>query len=268
MADALAAWVNVVRFGVISSFEDYRRLFTWQSWILGWLSRLVAQVLFFAMLGRLVGSPADMRYIAIGNAVFLAPLGALGVVSSTAQERRSGTLHLLMTTPTDPLVVIMSRGLYWLFDGLLTALVALGIVSALLDLNVQDGNTALLVAGVLAMSCSTYTMAVALSGISIRWPQARTFVTSTVTIGLLSGTGINWPMPQKGALSAVLHLLPVANSLPVARAAVDGAPLSQASLLRLGAELLVGIGWLAAAHFAVVTSIRHQVRTGRLTTMS
>ncbi|PRY37529.1 hypothetical protein [Umezawaea tangerina] len=268
MADSPAAWFTLVRIGMLSSFEDYRRMFTWRSWLLGWLSRLVAQVLFFAMLGRLVGTVADEHYAAIGNALVLAPLGTLGVVASTSLERRLGTLHLLLLSPTDPLVVIVSRGLYWVFDGILTSLVTLGLVSVILDLDVQRGNLPLVVCGQVVLACSTYAMAVAVSGLSIRWPEARTFITTALTIVLLAGTGVNSALPRNPFLHAVLHLFPVTNGLPAVRAAVDGGPTSTAVLLGLGAECLVGLGWLVVAHVAVVGSIRRQVRTGRLTAMA
>ncbi|MET8945681.1 hypothetical protein ABZX30_19355 [Streptomyces sp. NPDC004542] len=182
-------------------------------------------------------------------------------------ERRPGTLHLLLLSPTDPLVVLVSRGLYWLFDGLLTSLVTLGLVSVILDLDAQQGTLPLIVLAQLVLGSSTYAMAVALSGLSIRWPEARTFVTSTVTIALLSGAGVNGAVPG-GALGSVLHVLPVTNGLPAARAAVAGAPVTPSVLLHLGAECVVGLGWLVVAHITVVGSVRRQVRSGHLTAMS
>ncbi|MGW4059782.1 hypothetical protein ACWEGE_15965 [Amycolatopsis sp. NPDC004747] len=265
MADLMRCRLRIVRLGLLSSFEDYRRMFTWKSWSLGWLSRLVAQVLFFAMLGRLVGTAADERYAAIGNALVLAPLGCLGVVASTSLERRLGTLQLLLLSPTDPLLVLVSRGLYWVFDGLLTSLVTLGLVSALLGLGVEHGALPLVVGGQVVLTLSTYAMALAVSGLSIRWPEARTFLTSTLTIVLLAGTGVNTAVPQNPVWRFPLHLMPVSNGLPAVRAAVAGTPLPGPFLAHLGLECLVGFGWLAVAHFALVGSIRHQVRTGRLT---
>ncbi|MEV6823593.1 hypothetical protein [Amycolatopsis sp. NPDC051102] len=267
MTDKARSLFQVLWLGLLSSFEDYRRLFTWKSWLLGWLLRLVAQVLFFAMLGRLTGTVADERYAAVGNALVLAPLGCLGVVASTSLERRLGTLQLLLLSPTDPLVVLLSRGLYWVFDGLLTSLVTLGVVSALLGLGVQHGALPLIFCGQVVLTLSTYAMAMAVSGLSIRWPEARTFLTSTLTIVLLAGTGVNTAAPAGNPVWSVpLHLIPVRNGLPAVRAAVAGTPSTVPFLTHLGLECLIGLGWLAMAHFAVVGSVRHQVRTGRLTT--
>jgi ABC-2 type transport system permease protein len=267
MADRLSAFFRVVWLGMISSLEDYRRMFTWHSWALGWLSRLLAQVLFFALLGRIVGTAADEQYIAIGNALVLAPLGTLGVVSSATLERRLGTLQLLLLAPANPLVVIVSRGLYWLFDGLLTSLVTLTLVSTVLGLDVHWGNWPLIVVGQLVIASCAYAMAVAMAGLSIRWPEARTFVTSIMTILLLSSTGVNASAPRlENGAAALAHLLPVTNGLPAVRAAVSGEPLTTDMITHLMAECLVGLTWMLLAHITVITSIRRQVRSGRLTT--
>ncbi|GAA3062539.1 hypothetical protein GCM10020254_03040 [Streptomyces goshikiensis] len=128
----LRAAARQVAYGALASFQDYRAMFTLRTWLFGWTVRLICQVLFFASLGRLVGSPSAEAYLAFGNAAILGPLGSLGVVSSTVGERVSGTLEFLLLSRGSTFLVLASRGLHWMADGLLTSTIALCVVSPLL----------------------------------------------------------------------------------------------------------------------------------------
>ncbi|MGW0522978.1 hypothetical protein [Crossiella sp. NPDC003009] len=46
---------------------DLRATYTWTSWTVGWLGRMLAQVTFFASVGLLLGSPEQTRFLVIGN---------------------------------------------------------------------------------------------------------------------------------------------------------------------------------------------------------
>ncbi|MEJ7702864.1 MAG: hypothetical protein WKF47_04025 [Geodermatophilaceae bacterium] len=61
---------------------------------------MVSQVIFFALIGRLLDSPEAAAYLLVGNAVMIAALEAMMVVASTTWERRAGTLPLLIAAPS------------------------------------------------------------------------------------------------------------------------------------------------------------------------
>jgi GNAT superfamily N-acetyltransferase len=46
----------VLRYAVVTGFQDYSVTFTWKTWLAGWYVRVLFQVFFFALIGRLLGS--------------------------------------------------------------------------------------------------------------------------------------------------------------------------------------------------------------------
>lgn len=260
MRDRVSAGVRLFALGLVSSVIDYRRMFTWRSWTFGWLLRLLSQVIFFALLGKLVQDQALERYSAVGNALVLAPLAALGVVASTSVERRQGTLQFLLLGRGSPFAVLASRGLYWPFDGLLTCAAALLLVPALLGVSLPLHRLWMLLPGELLVVASTYALGLAPAGVSVRWPEARTYLTALTSIGLMVLAGVNTPAPGHGPAGAVAHLLPVTNGLAAQRAVLAGHP----SLASFFDEGLVALGWFLVAYLALAVSIRSSVRAGRL----
>src|SRR5207247_451394 len=93
--------MRIVRGAIVSGFADYRAIYTWRSWLFGWLARVLSQVAFFALIGRLVGGQTA-AYVLIGNAVAVAALESCMAVSSSTWERRAGTLPLLVAAPASP----------------------------------------------------------------------------------------------------------------------------------------------------------------------
>ncbi|MGF1431528.1 ABC transporter permease [Kitasatospora sp. LaBMicrA B282] len=253
--------LRLLGYGLLSSYQDYRAMFTWRSWAGGWLVRLICQVLFFATLGRLLGSAQTQAYIAFGNAAVLGPLGALGVVSSTAGERRAGTLQFLLITRSDPFLVLASRGLYWVADGLLTSTIALVLVPLALPVPLRWAALPAIVAVGALTTLSCYCLALALAGLSVRRPQARMYLTAGTTIALMLFAGVTTDAPRTGPWAALSAVLPVTHGLSAMRALAQGHPAPPTALL---AEAAVGLAWGVLAHLLLGRALRHTVRTGTL----
>ncbi|WP_406841538.1 hypothetical protein ACICHK_41730 (plasmid) [Streptomyces sp. AHU1] len=257
MADCFALFLTRLRFGVISSFQDYRAMFTWRSWLFGWMLRLVSQVLFFASLGRLVGSVHTEQAIALGNAAILGPLGALGVVSSCVGERRGGTLQFIVISPTSPFLVIASRGLYWVADGFLTSCTVLTLLPLLVAFPIPWTTLPLVLALQALITLSGYGLALTLASVSLRWPEARMYLTGGTTILLLLLTGVNVPRPDHGPAAHLAALLPATHGLTAIRTALAGHGIPLGQVL---AELAVMLGWAAIAWTSMTLAFR---RSGR-----
>ncbi|MFI6447999.1 hypothetical protein [Kitasatospora sp. NPDC050543] len=248
-------------YGLLSSYQDYRAQHTWWSWLFGWLVRLVCQVLFFSMVGRLVGSPELQRSIAVGNAVLLGPLCALGVVSSSVGERRGGTLPFLLLSIGGPFPALAARGLYWAVDGALTSCIALFALPALVGLSLSPAAACWCAALIVLTALSGYALALGLAGVSLRWPESRMYLTAGTTILLMALTGVNAPSPETGAAGTLAGLLPATHGLGAVRAVIATGNLPAGQVL---GECLVLVGWGAVGVLALTTSLRHQVRTGSL----
>ena len=73
---------------------------------------------FFALIGKLLRSDEQAHFFLVGNAVVVAAMGALFAINMTTAERANGTLSLLLASPTRPVVVFASRGIYVTADGM------------------------------------------------------------------------------------------------------------------------------------------------------
>ncbi|MGW4057578.1 hypothetical protein ACWEGE_04830 [Amycolatopsis sp. NPDC004747] len=246
--------------GVSSGFADYRRMFTWKSWLFGWVLRLVAQVAFFASLGRLLGVPGSQDYLALGNAALLGPLGALGVVSTVAAERRAGTLVLLALGRAAALPVLAARGLYWAFDAVLTASLATALLPVIAGTAVPFGALPGIFGLEVLGTLSCYALALALTPFSMRFPETRGYLTSGVLVLMMLFSGVNTRVTgglagQAGAVLPMTHALAGIRQL-----AASGAFPWPA----LGGELFVLGGWTLAAAVLVPWGLRRAARSGGL----
>lgn len=99
-------WGRVLRFAALSGLQDFGGTYTVKSWVLGLFLRMVAQVAFFASMGKLLGSAAQVEFLLVGNAVMVAASSSLTVTVATPWERDAGTLPLLVASPSSPLLVL------------------------------------------------------------------------------------------------------------------------------------------------------------------
>ncbi|MFJ9407291.1 hypothetical protein [Streptomyces sp. NPDC101393] len=253
MADRVELFLTRLWFGVISSFQDYRAMFTWRSWLFGWVLRLVSQVLFFASLGRLVGSVHTEQAIALGNAMVLGPLGALGVVSSCVGERRGGTLQFIVISSSSPFLVIASRGLYWVADGFLTSCVVMVLLPWIVGLQMAWTALPLVLALQALITLSGYGLALTLAGVSLRWPESRMYLTGGTTIAVLLLAGVNVARPTHGLAGLLATVVPAAHGLAAARQAVAGHGVPVGPVL---AEVAVMLGWGAVGCAGMALALR------------
>jgi ABC-2 type transport system permease protein len=94
--------LRVLRYAALSGYHDYATIYTWKTWVAGWYVRVLAQVAFFALVGRLLGSDARVHYLLVGNAVMLAAIGGLFAVAGTTWERRQGNSRPARREPVEP----------------------------------------------------------------------------------------------------------------------------------------------------------------------
>ncbi|GHC72753.1 ABC transporter permease [Streptomyces flavofungini] len=255
------ALFHQIGYGLLSSYQDYRALYTWRSWLFGWMVRLLCQVLFFSMVGKAIGSDGAQHYMALGNAVILGPLGALGVVSSSVAERRGGTLQFLLLSRNGPFPVLLSRGLYWAADGVVTSCFALVVLRWLVGVEISPPILPVCFLLQILITLSGYSLALALAGVSLRWPESRMYLTAGATILLMTIAGVNTAPPSGGIGGAVASVLPATHGLRAIRSAVAGGGVPPTAVL---AECGVLLLWGAVSWLTLTGSLRYQVRAGAL----
>jgi ABC-2 type transport system permease protein len=244
---AVAPALNVMRHAFAAGIADYRVIFTWRSWLLGWMVRVIAQVSFFALIGLRVADERSAFYILIGNCLAVAAQSGVFSLNMTTTERWAGTLPLLVASPSSPLLVFASRGAYLAVDGALSAVGALFIAGPLFGLDLPWPRVLIVIPLTGLIAASAYCLGTFLAGIVFRFREGNSLVVNTTYVGLMAACGVNVPLDYYPPLLAWLsHLLPLTNGLLAIRGVFEGAPADEI-LAHAAAEALVGIGWLTLA---------------------
>lgn len=244
---ALASSLNVMRYAFRAGIADYRAIFTWKSWLAGWFVRVIAQVAFFALIGERLGDDEATYYLLVGNALLIAAQVGVFSLNMTSSERWSGTLPLLVASPSSPVVVFSARGSYLAVDGALSALGALFVAGAMFGMELPWPRVLAVVPVTGLVGLASYAFGTFLAGIVFRFRSINSLVVVTTYVSLMAVCGVNVPLeyyPQP--LETLCRLLPLTNGLLAIRGVFDGAPWGQiveyASL-----EAAVGLAWMTAA---------------------
>jgi ABC-2 type transport system permease protein len=242
LATARVSW-----YAVVSGANDYWAIYTFRSWVFGWLVRVLSQVTFFALIGRLLRSDEQTQFLLIGNAVMVAAMGATFAMNMTAGERANGTLGLLLASPSRPVVVFASRGLYVMADAVLSSLLGLFIIGPVFGLHFPWPRALLVVPLTLLVGISAYCFSTFLAGIIIRKREVTGLLVNATIVTLMALCGVNVRVSfYPPWLQWISHCLPLTNGLEAIRALIDGGPMSTVAAFT-AAEVLVACAWFAIA---------------------
>lgn len=237
---------RVLGHAALSGFRDtLGSVYTWWSWGFGLFGRLLAQVAFFAMLGRLLGSQEQVVFLLVGNAVAVAAASGLTVTTATVGERWNGTLPLLVASPSSPLVVLMGRGASFVVNGLITSLGALLLVAPLFDVSLRWARYPALIALLVLVTMTTYMAATFLAGVILKTPSLQRTVANVGRLVIMAFCGVNVPREFfPAAVEWVSALLPLTHGLDAVRE-LYGVARPGVILRNAGLEGLVLLGWLS-----------------------
>ncbi|MYW90814.1 ABC transporter permease [Amycolatopsis rubida] len=237
-----AAWLRVGRAGSANAFADFKAMYTPVTWTCGWLTRILAQVAFYALIGRLLDSREQQEYLLVGAAMTVLVTELMLVCASTAWERRAGTLPLLIVAPVSWVPVFLGRSVQWIPSSLATSSVSLFVLGPLFGVR-WTVLTGVLAFGALVVSClSSYLFAFAMAVVVLNRPELRNLmgaVVSAVTsavCGAVVPVGF-WPLPVRW----LAHLLPPTYGLDALRRLARG---------EVGVPLLADAGLAAGSGLA------------------
>jgi ABC-2 type transport system permease protein len=254
----------VVRYAARNGWKEYFTTFSWRTWLIGWYVRVLAQVCFFALIGRMLGSPERTQYLLVGNAILLTTVVSLFAIPSTAWERWAGTLPLLVASPTSAVVVFAGRSLAVVADALLSSLAAFFVAAPLFGIELPWPRVLLLVPLVVVVGLSSYALAIFLGGWVVRKPSMRNVTSNVTHTTIMTIAGVNVPIAfWPGAVEWAAHALPLTNGLQAIRELLQGEPLV-ALIPNVGLELLVGSVWLALALITFDRFAEHGRRDGSI----
>jgi ABC-2 type transport system permease protein len=250
--------LRIMRYALLSGARDYAAIFTWKTWLGGWFLRVLAQVTFFAFLGRLLHSQDRTWFILIGNATMLGAMEGVYAINMVNFERGYGTLPLLVASPTNPVLVLASRGMYMIADGALSAIAALLVLGSLLRLPLTWDRVLFIVPLMVLIGASSYCFGTFLGGILLGFGRIQAVVTNIALVLLMTLCGVNVPLDAyPKPVTWVSDVLPLTHGLLAIRNGLMGRFGAAAAPALL--EIVIGAGWLMAC----IATFRLFVRRGR-----
>jgi ABC-2 type transport system permease protein len=255
--------LRIIRYAFRSGAADYASIYTWKSWLTGWYVRVLSQVIFFALIGKLLRSDQQTWFLLVGNAVMLAAMEGIWALNLVNWERDSGTLQLLVASPSNPVVVFAARGSYLIADGLVASLGALFVAGPLFGLPLPWPRILLVVPLTLLVGASAYCFGTFLAGVLIRQRRLDGIVSNVGIIVFMTLCGVNVPLAAYPApVAFVAQFLPLTHGLVAIREVLAGNLGTAAA--QAGLEAAVGLGWLGVCLATFGWFVRHGRRDGSL----
>jgi ABC-2 type transport system permease protein len=245
--------LNVFLASSANAFADFRVVYTWRGWLIGWLGRVLTQVLFYGSLGLLVG-PGTAAYVTLGSAVSLTALETLQAIQSTTWERGEGTLPLLFSAPTSLWPIFVGRSVEWLLSGLLTSSVALFLVSPLFNVRWTASSVVVAASGLLLCTVSMYLFALSFGALVLLRPQVRNLVANVLYLCLVIICGVTVPIDMWPRWVGVVgDAIPMTHAIEAVRLAT-GVGIHGGGGVRIGSAVreivhvgLAGVAWALVA---------------------
>ncbi|ONK16048.1 ABC transporter permease [Streptomyces sp. MP131-18] len=262
MLARLALPAHVVRHSAANAFADMRAIYTWRTWTFGWLGRMLAQVTFFVLLGRVVAGPEHATYLVIGNALMTCVIESLTVVASTTWERTAGTLALLAAAPAGPTWVFLGRSLQWPVSGTGTSLVALFLLGPFFGVTWRPEHIPVAALLVVLTAAGTYCFGLFLAALVLNAGRLRNVVPGVTALLMMAFCGVQVPIGYWPSwIGRIADIVPLTHLLHALRALTEDAS-SGYVFARAALGLLVGVFWLVMAHLAFESLLHRGRRRG------
>lgn len=252
---------RTVHHAAVIARADFHAFYSWKTWLFAWLVRLICQMVFYSLIGVLVGDPEYTVHIVLGAAVMTCVAETMLATASTCWDRHQGTIGLLTASPVEPGVFYFGRSLQWPVSAAATTSIALLAVPPFFGITWAWWQVPVLV-GIVVLTClSTYCMTMLIASFALVFAEARNIISATSTFCVIAISGAMvpvafWPTPVQW----VSHALPVTHGLAAVRSVEAGAP-AVTVLVSVGLMLVAAACWLTLA-FISFRRVFARARTG------
>ncbi|MEU3450228.1 ABC transporter permease [Streptomyces thermolilacinus] len=236
--------LRVVRLAARTGWADFRRRYTWWSWLTAWVLRGALEVLFFASIGLLLKNEDVFLYLLVARALLVGVTETMLAVQTVSWERQEGTLDHLLMSQVPTWSAFLGRSLQWIPSAVATPLLLLFGLGPLLGLSYSWSTAGVTVLSVLVSAMASFGFAMFIAALVVRWPDARNLVANVAVAmtALLCGGFVptsTWPGAVQGAASLVpfTHIVGVVSDA-VLRNMTDFA------WQRLTVTCIIGFLWL------------------------
>ncbi|MFD1737182.1 ABC transporter permease [Bacillus salitolerans] len=230
------------------SFLSYKALFGWldpKVYFLVMVLNPICQLLFFSTLVNYVYKGENLLGYVAANALLLCVLNAVfGIMSVITSDRRMGTLHLVMSTPTNKVSLFLSRSVAHVINGLVTAAIGLLFGLLLFQLTISFEASLLLL---LIWVCSIFSACGLglIVGSFCLWSPSMHLWSNLLASLLLLVSGANYPLSSMPDWLQLLgQFTPLTRGVQLTKDILNEGHYSNVLPL-LGEELLLGCVFFA-----------------------
>lgn len=247
-------------------YQDFRIFWaSWRTWLLTHLVRVMTTASMWVLLGRLVESEEQVRYLLIGQVAIVGAQYSGWTVSAFTWDRLYiGTYPMLVAAPSSLVPVMMGRTAVWMLNGVLTSWVTFAILVPLFRLPVSVWQLVQIVPVIALVCASAWGLAFAL-GAAINWmPRFRNIAHNSVSVLLMTICGVVVPVAfWPGWVQHLASVLPVTHGLAGIRQIMAGSPMSGV-LSNVAMEAAVGLAWLVAGMLVLDRTVDAARKSGKV----
>ncbi len=241
------------------AFAHERMMHTWWTWGLLWMVRLVAEISFFALIGRLIGSDEAVAFLLIGAAMLSPAYGTMFVAQAVRGMMFDGLIPYMIAAPAPAFPAALGRSVHWCVDGVIAGTLGLLIGNAAFDLGLSGGQLAALIGLVVLCPVVMIGTGLMLGSVATRFPWASNLLSGLArgVLGLLCGATFAVSF-LPGWLQVISNTIPLTHLVAAARDVTAGDPGGQNLLLAAA----TGAVWVAAAYVVINNQFQRSRRTG------
>ncbi|MGI9645312.1 MAG: ABC transporter permease [Ilumatobacteraceae bacterium] len=241
------------------AFAHERMMHTWWTWAGLWMVRLVAEISFFALIGRLIGSDDAVAFLLIGAAMLSPAYGTMFVAQAVRGMMFDGLIPYLIAAPAPSFPAALGRSVHWCVDGVIAGTLGLLIGNAAFDLGLSAGQLAALIGLVMLCPVVMIGTGLMLGSVATRIPTASNLLSGLARgiLGLLCGATFAVTF-LPGWLQVISKMIPLTHLVAAARDVTAGDPVGWNLLLAAA----TGLAWVVLAYIVIKTQFERARRTG------
>lgn len=238
------AWADPFKRLIRKATLSYKGLFgvmNWQQYLMVNLGSPIMQMLCFTLVANYVYGYTDLSKWLIGNALVMTYFNAVfGVGSQLSAERNSGTLKLLIASPSDRIGIFLPRAILHIFDGLFAVILGFLVGAIFLGFTLPFATWPAFLLALLVASFSAMAFGLIISCLGLL-SRDLNLILNIASMSMLGLTGANFPIERMPVwLQTISHAMPLTRSIELCRALQAGEALSTHMNLLYG-EVLVGM---------------------------
>jgi ABC-2 type transport system permease protein len=243
----MASHLRVLARAAYLSLYQYFALYDPKAYVLTWIPRVLLETLFLALVAQFIGGRDLLLFTVIGFAGYRTLHTTVTFTSgSVTSELFTGTMPLLVGSPTDPTLILTGRNLAWMFHGVSTGVLTVG-VAAILGLPITFRSLVLALAALLIIELAAYALGLFVGSVLLRSPGLGNTVGNIVGFTLFAISGVTVPLASlPSGVQAVALAMPLSHGLLALRE-ILGAGAVEVYVPLLVQETLIGGAYLALA---------------------